>query len=314
MTTTPFIHDHAIIEPGATIGAGTRVWAFAHVLPGAIIGEDCNICDQVFIENQVKIGNRVTIKSGVQLWDGIVLEDDVFVGPNATFSNDHFPRSKQYPTEFTPTVIHRGASLGANATVLPGLSIGAKAVVGAGAVVTRDVPPNAIVTGNPARIMGYVAAQDKMTLQTRPVASSSDELSVRAAKLLEFNQVIDLRGSLSVGEFPNDLPFLPKRFFVVFEVSTKEVRGEHAHREQSQVLVCLNGSCSVVVDDGEHRDEVLLNRPNLGLYIPPMIWATQYKFTANAILLVLASDVYMSNDYIRDYDEYLQLIHEENLP
>ena len=151
-----FIHPKAIVEEGATIGEGTRVWAFVHILPGAVIGDDCNICDHTFIENNVKIGNRVTIKCGVYLWDGVVLEDDVFVGPNATFTNDRFPRSKQYPDEFPETRVCQGASIGANATILPGLTIGSKAMVGAGAVITHDVPPNAKVVGNPATVIGYV--------------------------------------------------------------------------------------------------------------------------------------------------------------
>ncbi len=155
MSKETFFHPNAIVEPGASIGAGTRVWAFVHILHKAIIGEECNICDHVFIENDVQVGNRVTIKCGVQLWDGVRLEDDVFVGPNATFTNDIFPRSKQYPSEFLKTVIRKGASIGANATILPGLEVGEHALVGAGAVVTRSVPPYAIVTGNPARIRGY---------------------------------------------------------------------------------------------------------------------------------------------------------------
>lgn len=154
-----FIHPKAIVEEGATIGEGTRVWAFAHILPGAVIGDDCNICDHTFVENKVRIDNRVTVKCGVYLWDGVVLEDDVFVGPNATFTNDKFPRSKQYPDEFPETRVCRGASIGANATILPGLTIGSKAMVGAGAVVTRDVPPNAKVVGNPARVIGYVESE-----------------------------------------------------------------------------------------------------------------------------------------------------------
>ena len=148
-----FRHERAIIEPGARIGERTRVWAFAHVLAGAEIGCDCNICDHVFIENDVHVGDRVTIKSGVQLWDGLRVGDDVFIGPNATFTNDLFPRSRQYPEQFAETHIEAGASIGANATVLPGITIGKKAMVGAGAVVTRDVPAYAVVVGNPARIL-----------------------------------------------------------------------------------------------------------------------------------------------------------------
>jgi acetyltransferase-like isoleucine patch superfamily enzyme len=150
-----FSHKHALVEPGAKIGERTRVWAFAHVLAGAKIGTDCNICDHVFIENDVLVGNRVTIKCGVQLWNGLRVADDVFIGPNATFTNDIFPRSKHYPEKFLPTHILAGASIGANATILAGVTVGEKALVGAGAVVTKDVPAYAIVVGNPARIIRY---------------------------------------------------------------------------------------------------------------------------------------------------------------
>jgi|GEM_PF-10484 len=150
-----FSHAQALVEPGARIGERTRIWAFAHVLAGAKIGADCNICDHVFIENDVLVGDRVTIKCGVQLWDGLRIEDDVFIGPNATFTNDIFPRSKQYPEKFLQTHILAGASIGANATILAGVTIGEKAMVGAGAVVTKDVPAHAIVAGNPARIIRY---------------------------------------------------------------------------------------------------------------------------------------------------------------
>ena len=154
-----FKHPAAIVE-SKHIGPRTRIWAFAHVLAGAVIGADCNICDHVFIENDVRIGDRVTVKCGVQLWDGVVLEDDVFVGPNATFTNDLTPRSKKRPPEFLRTNVEAGASIGANATILPGITIGRNAMVGAGAVVTKNVPANAIVIGNPAYINGYVATAD----------------------------------------------------------------------------------------------------------------------------------------------------------
>lgn len=155
MTNPPpgvFIHPNALCE-SSRIGAGTRIWAFAHVLPGAAIGQDCNICDGVFIENDVVVGDRVTIKCGVQLWDGLRLEDDVFVGPNATFTNDPFPRSRIRPAAFPLTIVRTGASIGANATILPGIEIGAGAMIGAGAVVTRTVAPRALMVGNPARIV-----------------------------------------------------------------------------------------------------------------------------------------------------------------
>lgn len=145
-----FIHEKAIVE-SQSIGSGTRIWAFAHVLPGAVIGEDCNICDHTFIENDVVVGDRVTIKCGVQLWDGVTLEDDVFIGPNVTFTNDKAPRSKKHQAAVARTLVRRGASIGANATILPGVVIGEDAMIGAGAVVTSNVEAGDTVIGNPAR-------------------------------------------------------------------------------------------------------------------------------------------------------------------
>ncbi len=301
-----FIHQQAIVEEGATLGANTRVWAFAHILPGARIGNDCNICDGVFVENDVVIGNRVTIKCGVQLWDGIEIEDDVFVGPNATFTNDPNPRSKQYLTTYPRTYIQKFASIGANATILPGLTIGRGAMVGAGAVVTHNVPPNATVVGNPARIMGYVATVS----QRQPPASSSLEeeglsCPVKDVAIIKLPTFMDMRGTLSVGEVGDQLPFEPQRYFLVYDVSSKEVRGEHAHKILQQFLVCTHGACSVMVDDGQNRTEITLERPDIGLYIPPKIWTTQFKYSQDAVLLVLASLPYDPDDYIRDYDEFL---------
>jgi acetyltransferase-like isoleucine patch superfamily enzyme len=151
------LHDFALLE-SQHIGSGTRIWAHTHILPGARIGKDGNICDQTFIENDVVIGDRVTIKSGVHIWDGVHIEDDVFIGPGVTFTNDLFPRSRQYPEKFMAIHICRRASIGANATLLPGITIGENAMVGA--VVTKDVPPNAAVYGNPARIHRYVGEND----------------------------------------------------------------------------------------------------------------------------------------------------------
>lgn len=304
-----FAHPNALVET-ENIGKNTRIWAFAHILPAALIGEDCNLCDQVFVENDVVIGDRVTIKSGVQLWDGITLEDDVFVGPNATFTNDPFPRSKQYPESFTRTVIRKGASIGANATILPGLTIGQYAMVGAGTVVTKDVPPYAVVMGNPARITGYVQTNktpnNKRNSISNVILEKEVDFDICGARLYELPIIKDLRGSLSFAEYDKSLPFTPQRYFLVFDVPSKEVRGEHAHRQCHQFLVCIKGNCSVVVDDGCNRAEVLLNRPNLGVHVPPMLWATEYKYSQDAVLLVLASHIYKEEDYIRDYDLFLK--------
>ncbi|NGM54447.1 isomerase [Stenotrophomonas pavanii] len=301
-----YCHPNALCESDR-IGDGTRIWAFVHVLPGAVIGEDCNICDGVFVEDDVVVGNRVTVKSGVQLWNGTRLGDDVFVGPNATFTNDRFPRSGQHLDGFPETVVEAGASIGANATLLPGVRIGSGAMVGAGAVITRSVPPNAIVVGNPARIVGYVA--DGKT-QTRPTAVSSDETphsSVSGVKLHKLPRYQDLRGALSVGEFSKDLPFQPKRYFLVFDVPSQETRGEHAHRICHQFLICVKGSVRVLADDGTRREEFTLDSPSVGLHLPPMIWGTQYQYSPGAVLLVFASEEYDSDEYIRHYDEFIAL-------
>lgn len=154
MSDEPFIHALADVQT-LHIGQRTRVWQFVVILPAASIGEDCNICSHCFIENDVVVGDRVTVKSGVQLWDGVRLEDDVFVGPNVTFTNDRVPRSRDHTHPFLQTVVRSGASIGGGATILPGLEIGSGAMVGAGAVVTHDVPERAIVVGNPAHVIGY---------------------------------------------------------------------------------------------------------------------------------------------------------------
>ena len=146
------IHELSDVH-SENIGEGTYIWQFCVILAGARIGVDCNICSHCLIENDVVIGDRVTVKSGVQLWDGIRLEDDVFVGPNVTFTNDKYPKSKNTDYKNERIVVQKGASLGANATVLPGITIGEAAIVGAGAVVTKDVPPRVRVCGNPAKLM-----------------------------------------------------------------------------------------------------------------------------------------------------------------
>ena len=308
-----FVHSQGICE-SENVGKNTKIWAFAHVLPGATLGEDCNICDSVFVENKVTIGNRVTIKCGVQIWDGITIEDDVFIGPNATFTNDLFPRSKMHLADYPETRICSGASIGANSTILPGLTIGRNAMVGAGSVVTRSVPPNAVVVGNPARITGYVDS----VLQEKSAAifdnTKADEKSgvtqtdVRGVTLHRLPLVTDLRGSLSVGEIGQHIPFAVQRYFLVFDVPSAETRGEHAHHVCHQFLICVSGSVAVVADDGKNRREFVLDKPNLGIHLPPKIWGIQYKYSKEAVLLVLASHHYASTDYIRNYDEFLKLV------
>ncbi len=148
-------HSASIVDEHALIGVKTRIWAFAHVLAGAVIGDNCNLCDHTFVEGGVKLGNRVTVKCGVYLWDGIIAEDDVFIGPCVAFTNDLRPRSKQYPAQYSKTILRQGCSLGANSTILP-VTIGRYAMVGAGSVITRDVPDFALVFGNPAKFKCWI--------------------------------------------------------------------------------------------------------------------------------------------------------------
>jgi UDP-2-acetamido-3-amino-2,3-dideoxy-glucuronate N-acetyltransferase len=306
-----FVHPKALCET-ADIGEGTRIWAFAHVLPGARIGRDCNLCDGVFVEGDVVVGDRVTVKCGVQLWDGVRLHDDVFVGPNATFTNDPFPRSKQYPGKFPETIVESGASIGANATILPGLRIGSGAMIGAGAVVTRSVPPNAIAVGNPARIIGYVS--DRQTAEASVAdLPQADAVGVRdteiaGVRLHRLPNFEDIRGALSVAEFERDLPFTPRRHFVVYDVPSQETRGEHAHKRCHQFLICVHGSVHVLADNGRDRQVFVLDSPTLGIHLPPMIWGTQYRYSSDAVLLVFASAPYEADDYVRSYGEFLDLV------
>ncbi|PZS32655.1 MAG: isomerase [Pseudonocardiales bacterium] len=305
-----FVHPDGRCE-SASVGAGTRIWAFAHVLPGAQLGRDCNICDHVFIENDVVVGDRVTVKCGVQLWDGLRVGSDVFIGPNATFTNDHFPRSRMPPPEYARTTIHDGASVGANATILPGITIGRSAMVGAGSVVTRDVPANTVVVGNPARIVRYqesAAPPEPEHVSVAPVVSDAAEpyrSRVRGVTLSRTTRAEDMRGSLAAITFADQVPFAPARMFTVFGVPSREVRGTHAHRLCEQYLVCLAGSMTCIADDGVNREQFVLDDSSKALYLPAMTWGTQYRYSRDAVLLVLASHPYDSGDYIRDYDEFL---------
>ena len=156
---TVFVHPTALCESD-TIGPRTRVWAFAHVMPGAVIGADCNVCDGVFVEGGASVGDRVVLKNRALIWDGVTIGDDVFVGPAVTFTNDRTPRAGVWrsPVEFVPTVVEAGASVGANATIVCGVTIGRSALVAAGATVTGDVDAHALVVGTPARRTGWVCS------------------------------------------------------------------------------------------------------------------------------------------------------------
>jgi UDP-2-acetamido-3-amino-2,3-dideoxy-glucuronate N-acetyltransferase len=304
--TDPFVHPQALCESRA-IGSGARIEAFAQVHESAIIGCDTRVASHAIIPRGVILGDRVVVSSGVHLPEGSRIEDDVFLGPNVAFTSARAARPGEGRVE--AAIVSRGAVVAANATVLAGAPIGMNSVVGAGAVVTRAVPPNAVVVGNPARITGYV---DSRSADDAPEAPAHErETGTRASRVRDVTLhrlpvVRDMRGSLTVGEFPADLPFQPRRYFLVFDVPNKEIRGEHAHRICHLLLSCVRGACSVVVDDGSNREEFRLDQPTIGLHLPPMVWGIQYNYTTDAVLLAFASHAYDPDDYIRDYPQFLE--------
>lgn len=256
------------------------------------------------VDVSAHISSGCVIEWGAYLGPLVDLEEDVRVGVNVTFA-DPAPGISASVTR-----VKRHTNIGANATIAHGVVIASNVEVRPGSVVTRSVPPNAIVEGNPAAIVGYVGA-DRSTPAAAynpidRIAAGIEGTPVKGVTVHNFPVIPDMRGNLSVGEFERQVPFLPKRFFMVYDVPSSEIRGEHAHRANHQFLVCVRGSCVVVADDGASRAEVLLSEPNKGIYLPPMTWGIQYKYTKDALLLVFASDFYDSADYIRDYDEFLR--------
>jgi len=264
-----------------------------------------SIDPRAIVARDAFVGSSCVIASGAVLCSGVTLESDVVVGPNAVFVEPGDAKDGR------AAEVHRGVRIGANATIGPGIVLAVGSVVRPGAVVTRSVPPRAIVEGNPATIVGYVGTvPGNSTVPSFSGAGGKqvEATAVRGVTLHHFPVVPDLRGNLTVGEFVKEIPFVPMRFFMVFGVPSREIRGEHAHRQCHQFLICVRGSCAVVPDDGNGREEILLDAPNRGLYLPPMTWATQYKYSADALLLVFASHHYDASDYIRTYNEYTTLI------
>ncbi len=299
-------HPLSLVET-REIGEGASVGAFTRISAGARIGARCDIRDHVRVDAGAVIGNDVVLHDGCRIASGVVVGDRVVIGPHAVTMS----RASLAPgAAAAETRIEEGAAVGANATILAGVVIGRRAVVGAGAVVTHNVPAETVVAGNPARITGYAGLTPQRV--PAPVAAPPEQpgavpTRVRGVTFHNLPLVEDLRGNLAIGEVRRQVPFEIRRFFLVFGVEDQKIRGEHAHRALHQFLVCVHGSCHFVADDGTNREEFILDRPNLGLHVPPMVWGVQYKYTPDAVLLVLASDYYDPADYIRDYSEFLSL-------
>ena len=242
------------------------------------IAQDCIVPDDAIVEVGVSIGERV-----------------VLAGSRIT--------------------IRERAKIEAAAVIGEGVTIGQGAGVRPGAVVLRSIPANSIVEGNPAQVVGYARSSVREEADAPrhvDINSFSDiprpgriSLGVDDSALYLMRRVTDARGALTVGEVPSEVPFAPARYFAVFDVPSVELRGEHAHKQCQQFLICLNGTCRVLLDNGEERCEVTLDRPEMGVFMPNMIWGTQYRYSRDAVLLVFASHTYDPDDYIRDYDEFI---------
>jgi len=246
--------------------------------------------------NQEKYSSKSVVPDFVQI------EDGVKIGQSVVFAGDRI-------------VLRSNCRLDAGCVIGERVTIGQGAWVRAGAVVLRSIPPNAIVEGNPAQVVGYIGQTNDIDgnipksfdLQNfkNLVRPSKISLEVGGSALYLMRHVIDARGSLTVGEVPTEVPFSPARYFAVYNVPSLSLRGEHAHKQCKQFLICLHGSCRVLLDDGLNRCEVLLNSPDIGVFMPEMIWGTQYRYSADALLFVFASRPYEADDYLRTYDEFL---------
>lgn len=300
----------AAVDPTArcdarTVGEGTRVGAFAVVEDGATLGRD------------VVVGRHVIVTAGATLGDRVVLGDGAFVGGLATVEDDAALGVRTVLGSAVDgagaAVVRAGARLGDGAIVSPGAEVGARAVVSPGAVVDRSVPANAVVAGNPAAITGYVGFGEQRAMEpvrhgeVPPPGPDGDVLDsvVAGVQLHHLPEVRDLRGSLVAGELAQRLPFVVRRYFLVFDVPGSEIRGEHAHFECHQFLVAVAGELHVIADDGRSREEFVLDDRRTGLYLPPLVWGVQYQYSRECVLMVLASHEYDSTDYIRNYSDYL---------
>lgn len=272
-----------------------------HVMvePGAIIGANCTI------EGRTRIGARTTLAGSVALVGDVDVGADCIIEANVSVTTAAASDGPQA----RPLVIGAKARIGAGAVLSAGVRIGADATVEAGTVVLRDVPAHAVVRGNPGIVVGFhgpaVRAADLIETVADPKVTGVAECGVAGVKIYRFPRVTDPRGSLTFGEFGRNIPFVPKRYFMVFDVPEGELRGGHAHATCEELLLCIGGSVAIVVDDGKVREEIVLDSPDLGLYLPARVWGIQYKYSPDAVLVVLASHYFDPEDYIHTYDDFV---------
>lgn len=305
------VHSHASCDT-PQLGDQTQIDAFARIEGDARIGSNCKIGAHSYVAGDVVIGDRVTLADHVSIGNAVRIEDDVTVGSQTSFAVVDSSSAKR-------TIVRSGVHIGAHVTILDGVEIGPNAVIDSGTLVRDSVPAEAIVSGNPPQIIGYVDTPESVIesssgsdVSTSTASGSwrpADPLARVSGVQLQRSPVItDMRGSITVNEISTTLPFVPQRYFMVFDVPGEETRGQHAHRECHQFLVCTQGRVLVLADDGTNRESFVLDNRSSGLYLPPMTWGVQYGYTRDSVLLVLASHPYEDADYIRTYDEFLQAV------
>lgn len=289
-----------------------RVGAYCFVDPEAEVSDSAVFGDYVSVLKGGVVGGDSVVHGFTQIWPGVRLGVGVKLGSAVALERPS--ESNNQGISFCDR-----CEIGAGSVICQGVVVGEGAIVKAGSVVEQNVPPYAIVSGVPARVLGYVEKRDvglasPWHLQANfPNTPAVVPLGIGAVRLHRLKKVCDPRGDLSVGEFARDIPFEPKRYFLVFNVPSEKTRGEHAHYRCHQFLICVKGSCAVVVDDGKSRCEVLLDSPDMGIHLPPLTWGIQYKYSGDAVLLVFTSDYYDADDYIRSYSEFIDITQQKSM-
>lgn len=259
----------------------------AVVHEGASMGSDCNVGPHSLVGNHVEVADSVQIGSRVML-------NTAFASPSASIR------------------IEEGVVIGDGSVVVGPLSIGAFSIVKPGSIVTRSIPKFAVVEGNPAQVVDYVRPSFFRGETVEPPHEVGAKITVAGCDIWRLPLIADLRGNLTHAELGQYLPFQPKRFFLVFDVPNEKIRGSHAHHELHELLICVKGSVIVTLDNGSESRQLLLNDPTVMLHLRPKTWTTQYSYSSDAVLMVLCSHPYEAEDYIRDYDTFLEVCREQS--